>query len=87
MSIGPSTVNLNFTEEKFEEYLPEDLVFKEVREGKLLRGRLGINRLDPKQGTIRIFELNQDVCIIGARNINRAVNFDTVAVRVLPESG
>ena len=87
MSIDPSTVNLNFTKEKHEEYLPEDTVNKEISEGKLLRARLCINRLDPKQGTIRIFELNQDVCIIGMKNINRAINFDTVAVKVLPESG
>lgn len=87
MSVDSLKAGLKFREDNYEEHLPEEQLLKGISEGKLLRGRLGINRLDPTQGTIRIFEIDQDVCIIGPENINRAVNFDTVAVKLLGESG
>ena len=72
---------------EYKEYLPEDQLKKQINEGKLLVGRLNINRLNPQKATIRVFGLEEDICINGDMNINRAINFDTVAVRILPESG
>ncbi len=70
----------------FTEYLPESELHKQINEGTLLIGRLNINRLNPQKGSVRIFGLDQEIFINGAENLNRAINFDTVAVRVLPES-
>ncbi len=71
----------------YDEYLDEDSLRRQINEGKLLVGRMGVNRINPQKASIRVFGLEEDVYIIGEKNINRATSFDTVAVRILPESG
>lgn len=77
----PDLKTTNFTE-----YLPDPILKQQINEGKLLVGRLNINRLMPNKATLRVYGLDAEIYIDGEQYLNRATNFDTVAVQILPES-
>ena len=57
-----------------------------IKEGRFFQGRLNVSRLTLDEATVNVQGLNQEVLIQNAKDQNRALNGDVVAVEVLPKS-
>ncbi len=64
----------------FEDHLNFDEMVLGIREGKFFKGRLNVSRVNIEEGLVKVEGLNDDVLILGARNLNRALNGDIVCL-------
>eukprot|EP00698_Gefionella_okellyi_P019562 TRINITY_DN6008_c0_g1_i1.p1 TRINITY_DN6008_c0_g1~~TRINITY_DN6008_c0_g1_i1.p1 ORF type:complete len:935 (-),score=197.27 TRINITY_DN6008_c0_g1_i1:59-2647(-) len=68
---------------QFTDYLDPALIQAGLREGTLVAGVLHVSGDDKNEATITIENMDKDVLISGASAMNRAINGDKVAVRLL----
>lgn len=57
-----------------------------VREGRLFQGRLNVSRLNMNEATVNVQGLKSEILIQDAKDQNRALNGDVVAVEILPKA-
>lgn len=69
----------------YDEHLTFDEMVLGIREGKLFKGRLNVSRVNIEEATVTVEGLNDELLVLGARNLNRALNGDIVCLQVLPE--
>lgn len=69
---------------RFTEYLTRDEVARGIKSGQLFRASYRVNLFDCKEAYCTVPGLPHDVLIRGLQNQNRALEGDTVAVRIVP---
>ncbi|OZJ05296.1 hypothetical protein BZG36_01948 [Bifiguratus adelaidae] len=66
----------------FLDYMPDDEVQKQIKEGKLCIGRIRINKKNTSEAYAVCDALGADILILGFRKRNRALEGDKVAIRL-----
>ena len=70
----------------FEEHLAPSVVAAGVKGGTLHQGVMRTSRFSPWEGRVGSDAVGADILVVGRSAMNRAVDGDVVAVRLLPES-
>ena len=70
----------------FEEHLAPSVVAAGVKGGTLHQGAMRTSRFSPWEGRVGSDAVGADILVVGRSAMNRAVDGDVVAVRLLPES-
>ena len=83
---GKDNKNANAKFTSFSEHLSQAAVAAGVAGGSLHQGGLRTSRHSPWEGTISCDAIDSEILIIGRDAMNRAMDGDTVAVKLLPES-
>ena len=64
----------------YDEHLTFDEMVLGIREGKFFKGRLNVSRVNIEEATVTVEGLNDELLVLGARNLNRALNGDIVCL-------
>jgi len=70
----------------YQEYMPTNMIMSEIKAGNLHQGSLRIGRFNPFEGWVGSQSIGKDIYIGSKVDMNRAMDGDIVAVKLLPES-
>ena len=73
-------------EAMFAQHLAFSELLLGIKEGRFFQGRLNVSRLTLNEATVNVQGLKQEILIQDAKDQNRALNGDVVAVEVLPKT-
>lgn len=88
MGITEATIDIEFDGQAsiFADHLPIEEMSKLVKQGDLFQGKIRIDRNDINEGSVFIPKYDFEIRLTGSSSLNRALNGDTVAIRLHPES-